>query len=548
MLVVEEELRQGAGQLGLANTGGTEKHEAAERLVRILQARARAPDRIRHRDNRRVLPDDALVQPAFHLNQLLDFTLDQPADGNVRPLADDLGDVFFVDLFLQHPMIVLQGGEPLLFSLDLAFDLRGAAVLQLGGAGVVAGALRPLDILTERFLILFQLSRTLNRLLFLLPVARETVAILLQIGQLFLEPLEPLLRGPVGFLAQRLALDLELHDAAFQFVELGRHRVDFHPQLRGRFVDQVDGFVGKEPVADVAMREHGGGNERGILDLHAVMDLVPFAEAAQDADGVLDARLVHRDGLEPAFERRVLLDVFPILVQRGRANRVELAAGEHRLQHVRCIHRSLGRAGADHGVELVDEEDHLSLRIANLLEHGLQPLFELPTVFRAGDQGAHVERHDAFVLQALRHVAPHDAAGEPFDNGGLAHARLANEHRVVLGPAREDLDHAPDFLVAADHGIELALAGERGEIAAIALERLIRTLGILARDALRPANARERLKDLVGRDAVLLEQPGGRRPTGFRRDGDEQVFRADVLVLEPSGFSLRRIADQLETW
>jgi hypothetical protein len=34
----------------------------------------------------------------------------------------------------------------------------------------------------------------------------------------------------VGFLAQRLALDLELHDAPLHFVELRGHRVDLHPQ------------------------------------------------------------------------------------------------------------------------------------------------------------------------------------------------------------------------------------------------------------------------------------------------------------------------------
>ena len=41
---------------------------------------------------------------------------------------------------------------------------------------------------------------------------------------------------------------------------------------------------------------------------------------------------------------------------------VQLAAREHRLQHVRRVHRPFGRAGADHGVQLVDEQDDLALR------------------------------------------------------------------------------------------------------------------------------------------------------------------------------------------
>jgi hypothetical protein len=69
-------------------------------------------------------------------------------------------------------------------------------------------------------------------------------------------------------------------------------------------------------------------------------------------------------------------------------------------------------------------------------------------------------------LQLIGHVAAHDALGEAFDDGGLADAGLADEHRVVLGAAAEHLHDAADFVVAADHGVELALAGGFGEIVA----------------------------------------------------------------------------------
>jgi hypothetical protein len=93
----------------------------------------------------------------------------------------------------------------------------------------------------------------------------------------------------------------------------------------------------------------------------------------------------------------------------------------------------------------------------DFLEHGLEALLELAAEFGAGDQRAHVERDDALVLQALRDVAADDALRQPFDDGGLADARLADQHRIVLGAAREHLDDAADLLVAADHRIELAL-------------------------------------------------------------------------------------------
>ena len=185
-------------------------------------------------------------------------------------------------------------------------------------------------------------------------------------------------------------------------------------------------------------------------------------------------RLADDDRLEAPLERGILLDVLAVLVERRRADGVQLAARQHRLEHVGRVHRAFRGAGADDGVELVDEEDDLAGGIGDFLEDRLQPLLELAAVLRAGDQRAHVERDDLLVLQPLGHVLPHDALGQAFDDGGLADAGLADEDRVVLGPARQHLDHAADLVVAADDRIELALARELGEVAAVALERLIR--------------------------------------------------------------------------
>jgi len=54
----------------------------------------------------------------------------------------------------------------------------------------------------------------------------------------------------------------------------------------------------------------------------------------------LDAWLVDHHRLEAAFERGILLNVFALLVERGRADAVQLAAGEHGLEHVAGVHRA----------------------------------------------------------------------------------------------------------------------------------------------------------------------------------------------------------------
>ena len=91
------------------------------------------------------------------------------------------------------------------------------------------------------------------------------------------------------------------------------------------------------------------------------MRLVAFLESAQNRDGALDAGLADVNGLEAALERGVLLDVLAILIEGGRANDAQLAPSKHRLQHVASIHRSLGFAGSNDGMELVDEDNELAL-------------------------------------------------------------------------------------------------------------------------------------------------------------------------------------------
>jgi hypothetical protein len=60
VLVVEQELRERLGQLGLADAGRAEEQERADRAVRVLQPGTRAAHSIRDRAQRLVLPDTRL--------------------------------------------------------------------------------------------------------------------------------------------------------------------------------------------------------------------------------------------------------------------------------------------------------------------------------------------------------------------------------------------------------------------------------------------------------------------------------------------------------
>ena len=301
------------------------------------------------------------------------------------------------------------------------------------------------------------------------------------------------LRGGVGLGLQGFPFDLELLDAPFDFVDLGRHRVDLDLQPRGGLVDQVDRLVRQEAVGDVALGKRGGGDDRRVGDAHAVVDLVALLEAAEDGDRVGHVGLADQHRLEAALEGGVLFDVLAVLVERGRADRAQLAAGEHRLQQVGGVDGAFGGAGTDDGVELVEEEDDLAVGVLDFGEDGLQPLLEFAAVLRTGEQCADVEGDHATVTQALGHVAGDDALGEAFDDRGLADAGLTDQHRVVLGPAREHLDHAAHFFVAADDRVELAALGVDGQVAAVLLERLDLVFGIGGVDLVRATHFVDRL-------------------------------------------------------
>ena len=232
------------------------------------------------------------------------------------------------------------------------------------------------------------------------------------------------------------------------------------------------------------MRERGRGDDGGVLDADLVVRFVALAQAAQNTDGVLDVGLADIDDLEAAFERGILLDVLPIFVKSCRAYSVQAAAGERGLQHVAGVHRSFGRAGADQSMEFVDEEDNFAVGVFDLLQKSFKPIFELAAILCAGNHAGEVESDDALVLKYLGDVTVDDAAREAFDDGGFADARFADQDGVVLRSAREHLDHAANLLVAADDGIELALAREVGQVFSVLLQRLELGFGVLIGDAL----------------------------------------------------------------
>ena len=92
-LVVEQELGERAGGLGLADAGRAEEQERADRPARVLEPGPGAADRVGDGLDRLVLADHPLVEPLLHVDELVGLALEQAVDRDPRPRPDDLGDV-----------------------------------------------------------------------------------------------------------------------------------------------------------------------------------------------------------------------------------------------------------------------------------------------------------------------------------------------------------------------------------------------------------------------------------------------------------------------
>ena len=135
-----------------------------------------------------------------------------------------------------------------------------------------------------------------------------------------------------------------------------------------------------------------------------------------------------------------------------------------------------------------------------------------------------------------------DPLGEALDDGRLADAGLADEHRVVLGAAGEDLHDPLDLGLAADDGVELAVGRQLGQVAAELVEQLRGLLALALRAraaaalALAPAagpgqHADDLVADLL-RVGVEVEQDARGDALVLAHEAEQDVLGADVVVAE----------------
>src|ERR1700719_1663551 len=253
-------------------------------------------------------------------------------------------------------------------------------------------------------------------------------------------------------------------DPLLHFGQCLRQRglAQFH--ARPRFVNQVDGLVRQKTVGNIAIRMRYRKIDGLVCISDGVEFFVAFFYAEENLDGVNFVRRRNFYRLEAALERPVFFNRLAVFSGRGCADALNLAARQGWLQYVGGVQRAFRRSRAYKRVKFVNEDDGI-LRLHQLFHDGLEALFKLSAILGASDDQRKIKRQNAFVREEGRNLAVRDTLRQTFYDGGLAYSGLADQHRIILGAAAQNLNHALDFAVAADQWIELTIHGRLRQVA-----------------------------------------------------------------------------------
>ena len=168
VLVIEEILCEGLGELRLTDTGRTHEEERTDRSCRILDAGLRTLDGLDDLLHRLVLANQALVDLVPEMQHLRTLGLVQLRYRDAGPAADDLSDLILGHGLLEKRTILAM--DAVLGARQLLFDGRKVGVLDLGGLCIVARLHCPLHVLLQLIPLLAERLQVTGRLLLVVPL------------------------------------------------------------------------------------------------------------------------------------------------------------------------------------------------------------------------------------------------------------------------------------------------------------------------------------------------------------------------------------------
>ena len=231
-----------------------------------------------------------------------------------------------------------------------------------------------------------------------------------------------------------LLLLLDAGNLLFLLSNLWRHLSITKMYARTSLVEGIDGLIRHKAVCHIAVCQFDTCQERLVCIADVVMLLIAVLDVTEYLQRLLVGRRLHLYLLEPALQGTILLNRITVFVEGGGTNTLDGSTCQCWFHDVRCIHRSWCRTSSDDGVDLVDEDDHVRVRL-QLLHKRLQSFLELSTILRASYDPRHVEGVDTLAEEHGARVVGVDQLCQSFYDGTLAHTRLTDQDGVVLFPA-----------------------------------------------------------------------------------------------------------------
>ena len=325
----EHALRQGAGQKRLTHAGRAQEEKGTDGTARVFQVGARTAEGARHDLTGTLLSDDRKLQVFFEVEQFLGFFLLQAIQRDAGPIRDDVH-----HLILSH---------------------RNAFFVTL---------LTPL----------FE---------HLLALRAELLLLITEVGGFF-----KFLVTRSVFLFFDHAVDFDLDG-----IDVGRDVQRTDTCASSGLIHHVNRLVRQVPRGDVAMRKTDRGFDGRIRILALMVLLVLVTDAAKDQHRIFGRRIVDFDGLETAFEGRILFDVLAIFRKCRGAHALDFTPRQGWFQDIGSIHGPFGGAGSDDGMHLIDKEDDI-LGALDLVHDAFDALFKLTAILRTRDHQGEIEGDD----------------------------------------------------------------------------------------------------------------------------------------------------------
>ena len=164
------------------------------------------------------------------------------------------------------------------------------------------------------------------------------------------------------------------------------------------------------------------------------MSFIVWAKSLQDLVSLLFRRLFHGNRLEASLQSGILLYIFAILFQSGRAYDLQFPTGKRWLQNIGSVKGSFCSASSNNCMKLINKQKN-PLILTYFIHDLTDTLLKFTSVLASSHHSRQIQHYQALVFNRLRNTTCKNPLGKPLGNGSLTYPRFAYQTWIVLGSA-----------------------------------------------------------------------------------------------------------------